>query len=202
MLSYYNGTISKYLLKFGRLKYYAMNFTIDDSNIEQSFNNIAKELMNENVIMVNDKAFEFTEIEFYFFKKGVHEDIYTHKHKRKAGEWRIHNQGLDITLEGNEEQYGGILIRGLSNENTCINGPIKALGFLFESIGSVYNPSTLMLKSKDLEGKKIIKTFRHIPTKIQDKVYHYKKYRYIVELEKLDISIPIKNQIINDCIEL
>lgn len=179
-----------------------MNFTIDDSNIEQSFNTIAKELINENVLVVNDKEFEFTEIEFYFFKKGVHEDVYTNKHKRKAGEWRIHNQGLDITLEGNEEQYGGILIRGLSSENTYINGPIKALGFLFESMGSVNNASTLTLKSKDIEKKNIIRTFRHIPTKIQDKVYHFKKYRYITELEKLDISNPIKNQIINDCIEL
>jgi hypothetical protein len=180
----------------------AMNFKTDDTNIEQSFNTIAKELINENVIMVNDKVFEFTEIEFYFFKKGIHEDIYTQKNKRNAGEWRVHNQGLEITLEANEEQYGSILIRGLKHESTYVNGPMKALGLLFESMGSAFNPATLMLKSQNTGEKRIIKTFRHIPTKIQDKNYHFKKYRYIAELELVDISNPIKNQIVNDCTEL
>jgi hypothetical protein len=60
----------------------------------------------------------------------------------------------------------------------------------------------MMLSSKNLGEKKIIKTFRHIPNKIQDKTFHYKKYRYLAEFEQVDISIPIKNQINNDFIEL
>jgi hypothetical protein len=46
-----------------------MNFNIDDNNIEQSFDAIAKELLNEHVLRVNDDEFEFTEIEFYYFMK-------------------------------------------------------------------------------------------------------------------------------------
>ena len=179
-----------------------MNFTIDDSNIEQSFDAIAKELMNEHVIMVNNLEFELTEIEFYYYKTGVHEDIYTHRHLRKAGEWRSHNQGLDITLEGNENQDGGILIRGLKHNGKCINGPLKSLGLLFANMGSVNNPSTLVLKSKNIGDKQIIKTFRHIPNKIQDKAFHLKKYRYITDLDHLDISVPIKNQISSNFMEL
>lgn len=179
-----------------------MNFCIDDNNIEQSFDLIAKELLNEHVLRVNDHEFEFTEIEFYYYKEGVHKDMYTHKHLRKAGEWRSHNQGLDITLEGNAEQDGGILIRGLKHGEKYINGPIKALGLIFESMGSVQNTSSMVLTGKNLGDKHIIKTFRHIPNKIQDKEYHFKKYRYITDLEQVDISIPIMNQIKNDSIEL
>jgi hypothetical protein len=121
---------------------------------------------------------------------------------RKTGEWRSHNQGLDITLEGNAEQDGGILIRGLKFGEKFINGPLKALGLLFESMGSVTNTSTLILIKKDLGQKKIIKTFRHIPNKIQDREYHLKKYRYITNFDHLAISIPIQNQIKRDCQEL
>lgn len=188
--------------KFAALNTTDMNFTIDDSNIEQSFNTIARELINETILIVNDKVFEFTEIEFYYFKKGVHEDIYVQKNKRKAGEWRVHSQGLEITLEATEDQYGSILIRGLKYESTYINGPMKALGLLFENMDPVCNPSTLMLKPQSPGEKRIIRTFRHITTKIQDKNYHYKKYRYIADLDLLEISNPIKNQIINDCAEV
>jgi hypothetical protein len=179
-----------------------MNFNIDDNNIEQSFDAIAKELLNEHVLRVNDDEFEFTEIEFYYFMKGYHEDMYTHKHLRKAGEWRSHNQGLDITLEGNAEQDGGILIRGLKNGERFINGPIKALGLIFESMGSIQNTSTIILMKKELGQRKIFKTFRHIPNKIQDKEFHFKKYRYIADFDHVDISIPIKNQILSNCQEL
>lgn len=179
-----------------------MNFNINDSDIEQSFDLIAKELLTEYVLRVNDHEFEFTEIEFYYYKKGVHEDNYTHKHMRKAGEWRSHNQGLDITLEGNAEQDGGILIRGLKHGNKYINGPRNAVGLIFGSMGCVTDTSKIVLMQKDLGQKSILKTFRHIPNKIQDKEYHFKKYRYLTDLDKLIISIPIQNQIRNDCQEL
>jgi hypothetical protein len=187
-----------------------MKFDIDDTQIDESFDAIAKELINEHVLLVNDQEFNITEIEFYYFNTG-HEDIYTHRHLRRAGEWRIHNQGIDITLEGNNDKDGGILIRGLKYNKvgsdglakvTYINGPIKALGALFESMGSVVNSSSILLSKKNPANNKIIKTFRHIPNKIQNKDFHFKKYRYLTDLEHLDISNPIKNQIKNDCIEV
>jgi hypothetical protein len=187
-----------------------MKFDIDDSGIDQSFDSIAKELINEHVILVNDQEFQFTEIEFYYYNTG-HEDMYTHRHLRRAGEWRIHNQGLDITLEGNNEKDGGILIRGLKYDSTdangqkrviYINGPIKALGELFESMGSVVNSSSIKLSQKNHVHKQISKTFRHIPNKKQNKEFHFKKYRYFTDFENLDISNPIKNKIKNDCVEL
>ncbi len=178
-----------------------MKFDIDDSRIDQSFDAIAKELINEHVLLVNDQEFQFTEIEFYYYNTG-HEDSYTHRHLRRAGEWRIHNQGLDITLEGNNEKDGGILIRGLKHNNKYINGPIKALGAIFENMGSVVNSSSIKLSQKNHGHKQISKTFRHIPNKIQNKEFHLKKYRYFTDLELLDIGNPIKNKIKNDCVEL
>jgi hypothetical protein len=179
-----------------------MNFSIDDNNIEQSFDSIAKELLTGHILRVNEHEFEFTEIEFYYYKKGVHEDSYSHKHLRKAGEWRSHSQGLDITLEGNGDQNGGILIRGLKQNDTFVNGPLKAMRLIFESMGSATDTSTIALIKKELGDKPIIKTFRHIPNKIQDKIFHFKKYRYLTDFEQVDISIPIKNQIVSNYQEL
>jgi hypothetical protein len=93
---------------------------------------------------------------------------------------------------------------GKASANTVIyvNGPIKALGALFETMGSVINSSSIELSKKNHGHKQISNTFRHIPNKIQNKEFHLKKYRYFTNLEHLDISNPIKNQIINDSIEL
>jgi hypothetical protein len=187
-----------------------MKLDIDDSRIEESFDSIAKDLLNEHIIRVNSHNFEITEIEFYYFKIGVHEDIYTHQHLRDSGEWRIHRQGLDITLKGNAEQDGGILIRGLKyariDENgsadfTYVNGPIKALAALFESMGSIMKLSSLGLQSKNIGPRKIVKTFRHLPNKTESD-FRLKKYRYLTDLENLAISEPIMSQILNDCIVL
>jgi hypothetical protein len=184
-----------------------MKFDIDDSRIEQSFDAIAKELINEHVIQVNDREFQFTEIEFYYFKTGVHEDNYTHKHRRDPGEWRIHNQGLDITLKGDEVQDGGILIRGLKYfENTSngnkkvhyINGPIKSLSLLFEAMGSAMNPSSIVLLRKQTGPKVIHKTFRHIFNKTENADFRFKDYRYLSDFENLSISEQLKVTIRNN----
>ena len=175
-----------------------MTFGIDDSNIEKSFDNLALQLLSGHILEVNEWELEITEIEFYYFKKGTHEDNYTHPHKRNAGEWRYHNQGIDITFQGNDEQDGGILIRGIKVNNRYINGPLKTVRTIMECMGTVQNPATIQLKPKLHEGKEIIKTFRHLPNKIQYVDFHDKNYRYLVDLESLDIIDSIKEQIRNN----
>jgi hypothetical protein len=69
-------------------------------------------------------------------------------------------------------------------------------------MGSVVNSSSIELTKKNHVDNRIIKTFRHIPNKIQNKDFHFKKYRYLTDLELLDIGNPIKNKIKNDCVVL
>jgi len=176
-----------------------MNLEIDNWQIEKSFDRIAIELLNKKVLIVNEIIFRFTEIEFYYFHHEYHRDEYTHKHLRRAGEWRFHNQGIDITLNGNEESDGGILIRGVFVDSEYINGPKNSLKKIFEAFGDITKQTSIVLKDYNMIEKKIIKTFRHIPNKEVHFDFHKKHYRYLIDLTELKISDAIKKEIEINC---
>ncbi len=167
-----------------------MNLSIDNSAIENSFDRIARELLTSKTLVVNGQIFRFTEIEFYYFHKDYHPDGYTHRHLRKSGEWRFHNQGIDITLEGNNVQDGGILIRGILVDGKYVNGPIKCLQRIFEAFGKATELTSFILKDDAARNIPIIKTIRHLPNSIKHDAFHDKLYRYLVEFEKLTIPAP------------
>ena len=186
-----------------------MDLTIKRNNIFNSFDRIAKELINYFVLVVNDSEFRFTEIEFYYFIKGIHEDNITHEHKRKQGMWRAHNQGFDLTLSSTEGSYGGILIRGLKQEsnNKYTNGPRRCIFQIFEKFNNI-NESKNIIKLKYKPKEKlttIYKTFRQLSDSQQQECCADNYYRYYTEIDewqKYHISniqkeaIKIKSEII------
>ncbi len=172
-----------------------MDLKIDNDNIEKSFDRIASDLLTKMTLFVNDKEFQITEIEFYYFHEDHHKDNYTHIHERNEEEWRFHNQGLDITFMGNEKQDGGILIRGIKVEDKYINGPRNIIKKIFETFNKVTDSNIIILKKTVDRPNNIIKTFRHLPNKVQDPLFHNKYYRYLVNLDDLDIPNSIKNKI-------
>lgn len=120
-----------------------MNLEITNKeNPFDDFKRIASSLMNDNVLLVGENYFRFTALEFYYFEKNSHPDIYSHQHKNQTtnGQWYFHGSGLDITF-GNKDVFGGILIRGIKNlkEKTYINGPIMCVQELFNHLGAVSN---------------------------------------------------------------
>jgi hypothetical protein len=62
-------------------------------------------------------------------------------------------------------------------------------------MGNVQNESHIVLKAKRLNDSEIIKTFRHLPNKIQHEDFHLEKYRYIKDFDKVDLPQKIKNEI-------
>lgn len=180
-----------------------MIFTIDKNDIENSFDKIAREILLQKAILINHTELRITEIEFYYFCKGKHEDNYTHTHDRDGGEWRFHNQGLDITFQWDDESDGGILIRGISylvenGESKIISGPRNVIKKIFESFGKCDEQNTLSLIEADRLDCEIIKTFRHIPNKIVDEKFHNKYYRYITHIEDTEILKSEKEQIMKN----
>jgi hypothetical protein len=124
-----------------------MNFEI--TNRENPFNDfkrIASSLMNDNVLLVGDNYYRFTSLEFYYFEKDNHADVYSHQHdyQTTSGQWYFHGSGLDITF-GSQGVYGGILIRGIKNlkEKKYINGPILCIQELFNNLGAVNSDKKL-----------------------------------------------------------
>jgi hypothetical protein len=181
-----------------------IDLTIDNARIEQSFDQIATELIRNHALVVNGLAFRFTEIEFYYYHEPGHEDTYTHAHQRPAGEWRFHSQGFDLTLEGDEAtKDGGILIRGLWAQGSekdeasayYVNGPRKVLMKIFEAFGSAFEPGCIQLKEAAEWDVEVYKVFRHIPNKKTNEEYHSRPYRYLVNLDSLDIPNGLKKRI-------
>ena len=166
-----------------------MNLKINNQDIPSSFDRIAKELIQDYALFVNDVEFRFTEIEFYYFHYDIHEDKYTHKHDRDGGEWRFHNQGFDLTFQWDNQTDGGVLIRGLKKVGgEYVNGPRKVIMKIFEAFGKAIKESTIVLKPASKRTADIYKCFRHLPNKVQYKEFHDKPYRYYTDLD--DLVIP------------
>ncbi|MDR3695160.1 hypothetical protein [Mucilaginibacter sp.] len=120
-----------------------MNLEITNKeNPFDDFKRIASSLMNDNVLLVGENYYRFTSLEFYYFEKDSHADVYSHQHENQmtSEQWYFHGSGLDITF-GSKDVYGGILIRGVKNlkENKFINGPILCVQELFKNLGAVNN---------------------------------------------------------------
>ena len=177
-----------------------MNLSINKKDVEGSFDSIASNLLRKKALLINNTEIRFTEIEFYYFGEN-HQDNYTHKHKRGEGEWRFHNQGLDITFQGNDTIDGGILIRGIFVDGEFINGPRRVVGRIFEILGNVNNESHIVLKDSSERHCEITKTFRHLPNKVYPD-FHHKPYRYLTDLDILEIIKSEKELIRNNSIEL
>ncbi len=126
---------------------------INKENPFDDFKRIASSLMNDHVLLVGENYYRFTELEFYYFEKDSHADIYSHKHDKQttSGEWYFHGSGLDITF-GSKDVFGGILIRGVKNlkVNKFINGPILCVQELFKNLGAINNSEKVSFYIQEL----------------------------------------------------
>jgi len=126
---------------------------INKENPFDDFKRIASSLMNDNVLLVGENYYRFTELEFYYFEKDSHADIYSHQHPNQTTneQWYFHRSGLDITF-GSKDVFGGILIRGVKNlkGDEFINGPILCVQELFKNLGAVNNSEKVSFYIQEL----------------------------------------------------
>jgi len=184
-----------------------LNLEIDTTSretIQNSFENIAKDILLNWQLKINDSLFSFTEIEFYFFYKGIHEDNATHIHDYNQGLWRSHSQGLDITFQWSEISDGGILIRGLKSDNKSdkeyVNGPRRIVETIFKNfnpVTSIQQQFGLVPKNEN-ESLEIFKTGRHGLSNTQVNSFKDEPYRYYTDIdswEKKHVSQSEKDKI-------
>jgi hypothetical protein len=172
--------------------------TESQEQIEWSFERIAIDLLTNFSLIINDNSYCFTEIEFYYFLKGKHEDNSTHPHNYPEGNWRFHSQGLDITFRGTIDSDGGILIRGIKKlllkdqdkiETKAINGPRRVLSEIFDSLGHIdVKEIAFGIEKKCKDHCEIYKTTRHGLTSSVSEEFKNKEYRYFRDLDHWDIK--------------
>ena len=133
-------------------------------SLQRVFFEISKKMMSECVFKVKDVEFELTEIEFYYYREGYHEDESIHKDElqKVAGKLYVHNTsidrgGIDITF-GDTESYGGILIRGMKIDDKFVAGPSKVKNKLskalvgccleYQDLQELFNKNPLLINEK------------------------------------------------------
>jgi hypothetical protein len=99
--------------------------------LQKIFHNTAETIMNEYILNIKDMEIELTEIEFYYFDCKKHSDTYVHLNKlqKNSNSLYVHQKwgnygGIDLTF-GDDNSYGGILIRGIKQNDKFICGPAK-----------------------------------------------------------------------------
>lgn len=159
--------------------------TDSHQSIHESFDRIAHDLIHNWHLQVCGELYSFTEIEFYYFLHGVHEDNATHGHLYDKGLWRFHPAGLDITFEGSNNKDGGILIRGLKNGAEFINGPRRVLEAIFKSLGKVTSVEKAfgLIPKMPRTTEEISKTTRHGLSNVQSNPFKDYYYRYYIDLD-------------------
>jgi hypothetical protein len=123
-----------------------IDFTINNGKIDDDFQRIANDLLNNWVLKVENALYRITEIEFYYKDEaGNHDDSYIHGHElqKQKGKWYFHGSGIDITF-GNSKAYGGILIRAIykvnKGEEKYCYGPLNCIVEIFSNLSNIYKP--------------------------------------------------------------
>lgn len=71
---------------------------VNDNNALKVFKEVAQKLMSEYAIKKGDDYYQMVEIEFYWYSPN-HPDLSVYPRNSKAGNWYLHPNGVDITLE-------------------------------------------------------------------------------------------------------
>ncbi len=187
-------------------------------DIETQFGKIASFILTRTVLNVNNILYRFTDLEFYFYQKGIHEDIYAHNHSEqlKFGKWYFHASGIDITIGNENGIYGGILIRGIvrlsknditdfqSFDGNSIDRPIivktevcKNLNGPFDRTSNVFNLEIIHPETSINKEEYVVKTNRINlnPERDPDQNFSEKKYRFVLVPRYKNLNFINKTQI-------
>lgn len=174
-----------------------LNKLVSCENYLESFHKIANILLNDTKLLIGNTEFEITEIEFYYNDKNKHNDIACHgdELQKASNTWYVHKKGrggIDITF-GNENAYGGILVRGIKEiiSGLYTDGPLKILKkiekILSKSRSELRNElrdietSLVRLEKKDSTNKLIYQAPRIGLVQPENKFLIY-PYRFIVDI--------------------
>ena len=110
------------------------------------FEAIAQKLLNQTHLAIAREAHRIIEIEFYYHNLE-HRDPFVHCHPLQLRKhcWYFHRQGnsyrggtfkgIDLTF-GDEETYGGILLRSLEKpDGSIINGSCNCVNYILQRTG-------------------------------------------------------------------
>lgn len=151
--------------------------------VKISFDRIAKELMLNWSLQINDELYQLVDLEFFYYKEGIHPDRSTHEHKVDRGKWRGHQNGIDMSLGIGSDWDGGILLRGIKSDRESIIGPKKVLWEIFRQFGDFadLNKKFGLVRNSQSFTSSIESGTRHgLGSSVQSE-FKEKPYRYYID---------------------
>ncbi len=156
----------------------------EHDDLISTFEAIADCMLKEVQIQKGDKRYSILEIEFYYCspeypqplnpnKKGQHLKV-TYERKAAAGDWFLHQYGIDLCFESdNLTAFGGILIRSIKEEKSePILGPVSVRKELLSVFSAFKDSATEEEMPRIVDG--------HTNAEVADPTYRYniddKKY--------------------------
>jgi len=141
------------------------------AEVEEGFKKASELLLLDYRLIAGNTDFEILELEFYFYREGVHPDPYSHAFQYPktvvpkmsvTGSWYFHRfigiekythtrRGLDLTYGSGElKAYGGLLIRSVKREtdHKLIAGPSNVMAKVLEAAD---NPEAVQKIAFNLE---------------------------------------------------
>ncbi len=168
------------------------------------FKSVSQQLLNEYRLVIREKEFLLTEIEFYAFSKTYkHEDDTCYRKNKpiRPESWYKHASGLDLTLDSKPDLNLGVLIRSIveikqEGLGEYIYGPLKSLKtimciipeseFMKKLNGNCFDPETEFYLAPNPyncpENEEVFNCPRHgLPSY---KEYYLRPYRFFTFPQK------------------
>ncbi len=166
-----------------------LNHDISNNNVETYIKDIAYKLFNNNILIINNNKYHFTELEFYFYS-AYHQDEYCHLkdvkiQNYKSGDFRFHYSGIDLVLLKQNEFICGVLIRGvkkLGKNIEYINGPLRVLNELCNNLNNLFSSGDNIFKLQKHNNNLNFKISNITRFGLSDKYSSFKnkEYRYLL----------------------
>ncbi len=171
------------------------------NGVEKGFEKLAQYLMNECILNVNSNEYQLAEIEFYYCDKERHPDSFVHanEEQRTTNQFYFHGSGFDITF-GNNDYYGGILIRSVISKDEIINGPVSVFNHFLHISNHAHRTFNfkMFLEEKKESDQNIIVTSSRVGLNIKpqdnNNEYIFKPYRYIIKNDEHILNLLKKNE--------
>jgi len=155
------------------------------SDYDTYFRMIAESLIGNFQINNGNEVYRFVEIEFYLSKTENAKRKIAYERETSAGEWFLHENGVDISFESNKQFYGGILVRSLkvaksfSSNGEFINGPRKCSWYIFDGLNAFgHSEHFPVIQKAEISESFELGTFKRQGIKNDDK-----KFRFTIPLD-------------------
>ena len=167
------------------------------NDMTAKFEVIANGLMNNFLIRANNKDFRLSEIEFYLYEQGKHEDNHIHSmvlangnqnesslYQNKMANWYFHYSGIDLTFGDEKNRYGGILIRSIVSvsDGKEIKGPLKLKNYLLNQYNNICSCGEFLklVLTDEKKSYKINLDNRIGLGKMGDAEFKNRQYRFVI----------------------